>query len=66
MASRESRRVDRFWKTVRQSAVAPRPDDLVSNAQWDVLAGEPGGVDYLEPGEVLATPGSLLYGAGAG
>jgi monoterpene epsilon-lactone hydrolase len=48
MASKESQRVDRYWKTVRQSAVAPQPDDLVSNAQWDVLTGEPGGVDYLE------------------
>ena len=48
MASRESQRVDRYWKTVRQSTVAPQPDDLVSNAQWDVLTGEPGGVDYLE------------------
>jgi monoterpene epsilon-lactone hydrolase len=48
MASKESRRVDRYWKTVRQSAVAPQPDDLVTNAQWDVLTGEPGGVDYLE------------------
>jgi hypothetical protein len=49
MASKKSQRVDRYWKTVRQSAVAPQPDDLVSNAQWDVLTGEPGGVDYLEP-----------------
>ena len=48
MASKESQRVNRYWKTVRQSAVAPQPDDLVSNAQWDVLTGEPGGVDYLE------------------
>jgi acetyl esterase/lipase len=48
MASKESQRVDRYWQTVRQSAVAPQPDDLVSNAQWDVLTGEPGGVDYLE------------------
>jgi acetyl esterase/lipase len=48
MASKESQRVDRYWKTVRQSAVAPQPDDLVSNAQWDVLTGEPGGVDDLE------------------
>ena len=48
MASKESQRVDRYWTTVRQSTVAPQPDDLVSNAQWDVLTGEPGGVDYLE------------------
>jgi epsilon-lactone hydrolase len=48
MASKESQRVDHYWETVRQSAVAPQPDDLVTNAQWDVLTGEPGGVDYLE------------------
>jgi monoterpene epsilon-lactone hydrolase len=48
MASKESQRVGRYWKTVRQSTVAPQPDDLVTNAQWDVLTGEPGGVDYLE------------------
>jgi len=48
MASKQSQRVDRYWTTVRQSTVAPQPDDLVSNAQWDVLTGEPGGVDYLE------------------
>jgi acetyl esterase/lipase len=40
--------VDHYWETVRRSAVAPQPDDLVTNAQWDVLTGEPGGVDYLE------------------
>jgi acetyl esterase/lipase len=48
MASKESQRVDRYWQTVRRSAVDPQPDDLVSNAQWDVLTGEPGGVDYRE------------------
>src|SRR6202046_2642099 len=48
MASKESQRVDRYWETVRQSTVAPQPDDLVTNAQWDVLTGEPGGGDYLE------------------
>ena len=48
MASKESQRVDRYWEAVRRSAVAPQPDDLVTNAQWDVLTGEPGGVDYLE------------------
>jgi epsilon-lactone hydrolase len=48
MASRESQRVDNYWQTVRQASVNPQPDDLVSNAQWDVLTGEPGGVDYLE------------------
>jgi epsilon-lactone hydrolase len=48
MASKESRRVDLYWETVRRSTMAPRPDDLVTNAQWDLLTGEPGGVDYLE------------------
>src|ERR1035438_3979478 len=48
MASKEARRVNRYWETVQQSIVAPQPDDLVSNAQWDVLTGEPGGADYLE------------------
>src|ERR1051326_4216025 len=48
MASKESLRVDRYWATVRQSAMNPQPDDLVTNAQWDLLTGEPRGVDYLE------------------
>ena len=48
MASKESRRVDRYWETVRSSAGVSQPDDLVTNAQWDVLTGEPRGVDYLE------------------
>jgi acetyl esterase/lipase len=48
MASKESRRVDLYWETVRRSTQDPRPDDLVTNAQWDLLTGEPGGVDYLE------------------
>jgi epsilon-lactone hydrolase len=48
MASKESRRVNRYWETVRQSAGVIQPGDLVTNAQWDVLTGEPGGVDYLE------------------
>jgi acetyl esterase/lipase len=48
MASKESRRVDRYWETVRSSAGVSQPDDLVTNAQWDVLTGEPGGIDYLE------------------
>ena len=48
MASKESLRVSRYWETVRSSAGASQPDDLVTNAQWDVLTGEPGGVDYLE------------------
>jgi acetyl esterase/lipase len=48
MASKESRRVERYWETVRNSGGAAKPDDLVSNAQWDVLTGEPRGVDYLE------------------
>ena len=48
MASKESRRVDLYWETVRQSTMNPRPESLVTNAQWDLLTGEPGGVDYLE------------------
>jgi len=48
MASKESRRVDLYWETVRQSTLNPRPENLVTNAQWDLLTGEPGGVDYLE------------------
>ena len=48
MASKESRRVDLYWETVRQSTQNPRPENLVTNAQWDLLTGEPGGVDYLE------------------
>lgn len=48
MASKESRRVELYWKTVRQSTMNPDPENLVTNAQWDLLTGEPGGVDYLE------------------
>jgi epsilon-lactone hydrolase len=48
MASKESLRVDRYWATVRQSAMNPQPDDLVTNTQWDLLTGEPRAVDYLE------------------
>jgi epsilon-lactone hydrolase len=48
MASKESLRVDRYWATVKQSTMNPRPDDLVTNTQWDLLTGEPRGVDYLE------------------
>jgi epsilon-lactone hydrolase len=48
MASKESRRVNRYWETVLQSMLNPDPENLVTNAQWDVLTGEPGGVDYLE------------------
>src|SRR2546423_187256 len=48
MASKESLRVDRYWATVRQSTMNPQPDDLVTNDQWDLLTGEPRGVDYLE------------------
>lgn len=48
MASKESRRVDRYWETVLKSMMNPDPEDVVTNAQWDVLTGEPGGVDYLE------------------
>jgi alpha/beta hydrolase fold len=46
MASKESERVNRYWETIKQP---PQPDSLVSTAYgWDVLTGEPGGVDYLE------------------
>jgi monoterpene epsilon-lactone hydrolase len=46
MASKESARVSRYWETIKQP---PQPDSLVSTASgWDVLTGEPGGVDYLE------------------
>ncbi len=48
MASKESRRVNRYWETVLRSMLNPDPENLVTNAQWDVLTGEPGGVDYLE------------------
>jgi monoterpene epsilon-lactone hydrolase len=48
VASKESRRVNRYWETVLQSTMNPDPEDLVTNAQWDLLTGEPGGVDYLE------------------
>lgn len=48
MASKESRRVSLYWETVRQSTMNPKPENLVTNAQWDLLTGEPGGVDYLE------------------
>lgn len=48
MASKESRRVDIYWQTVLQSTLNPKPENLVTNAQWDLLTGEPGGVDYLE------------------
>lgn len=46
MASKESERVSRYWEAIQQP---PRPDSLVSTGYgWDVLTGEPGGVDYLE------------------
>jgi hypothetical protein len=45
MASKESERVSRYYAAVLQP---PQPDSLVTNAQWDLLTGEPGGVDYLE------------------
>jgi acetyl esterase/lipase len=48
MASKESRRVNLYWETVRQSTLNPKPENLVTNAQWDLLTGEPGGVDYFE------------------
>jgi epsilon-lactone hydrolase len=48
VASKESQRVSLYWQTVRQSTQDPRPENLVTNAQWDLLTGEPGGVDYLQ------------------
>lgn len=48
MASKESLRVHHYWTTVRQSTMNPQPDDLVTNAQWDLLTAEPRGVDYRE------------------
>ena len=48
MASAESRRVSRYWEIIREVGPNAKPDDLVSNLAWDVLTGEPGGVDYLE------------------
>lgn len=48
MASKESLRVARYWATVRESTLNPSPENLVTNAQWDLLTGEPRGVDYLE------------------
>ena len=45
MASKESERVSRYWETAKHP---PQPDSLITNASWDVLAAEPGGVDYLE------------------
>ena len=46
MASKQSERVSRYWEAILEP---PRPDSLVSRAYgWDVLTGEPGGVDYLE------------------
>jgi acetyl esterase/lipase len=48
MASSESRRVNIYWETVARSTQNPQPDDLVTNAQWDLLTGEPRGVDYRE------------------
>lgn len=48
MTSMESQRVKVYWETVLQSTMNPKPANLVTNAQWDLLTGEPGGVDYLE------------------
>ena len=46
MASKQSERVNRYWEAAVQP---PQPDDLISNVHgWEVLTGEPGGVDYLE------------------
>jgi epsilon-lactone hydrolase len=48
MASTESRRVNRYWQVSRQARVDPQSDALVTNADWDILTAEPGGVDYGE------------------
>jgi monoterpene epsilon-lactone hydrolase len=48
MASAESGRVARYWEAAREAWLNPKPDDLVSNLDWEVLTAEPGGVDYLE------------------
>jgi acetyl esterase/lipase len=45
MASGESQRVNRYWEATLQT---PRPDTLVTNADWDILTAEPHGIDYLE------------------
>jgi epsilon-lactone hydrolase len=46
MASLESQRVNRYWEAILQ----PREPDslLTSEYGWEILTGEPGGVDYLE------------------
>jgi monoterpene epsilon-lactone hydrolase len=45
MSSKESLRVNRYWEA---TLLPPQPDSLITNAHWDVLTGEPGGVDYTE------------------
>jgi epsilon-lactone hydrolase len=42
------RRVTRYWEAAREAMLNPKPDELVSNLDWEVLTAEPGGVDYLE------------------
>src|SRR6476659_10650598 len=48
MASAQSRRVNRYWEAMREAGMDPKPDELVSNRDWDILTAEPGGVDYVE------------------
>ena len=48
MASSESRRVNRYWEAIHEAGPDAQPDTLVTNADWDILTAEPGGVDYLE------------------
>jgi monoterpene epsilon-lactone hydrolase len=48
MASKESQRVNRYWEAIHRTGPAPQPDTLVTNADWDILTAEPGGVDYRE------------------
>jgi epsilon-lactone hydrolase len=45
MASKESERVSHFWEIAKE---VPHPDSLVTIDSWEILASEPGGVDYLE------------------
>ncbi len=45
MASKESERVSRFWEVSKMPA---QSDSLITIDNWEVLSGEPGGVDYLE------------------
>jgi hypothetical protein len=47
-------------------APRPKPDDLASNRDWDILTAEPGGVDYLEGAAAGITAiWALPHGIGA-